>query len=53
VSGLPDAADFFCWFHHGLAGFAGEGFGEFGHVHDNAVDAVLGRGVRIDLGAHA
>ena len=50
---LPDAADFFCGLDHGLAGFAREGLGEFGHVHDYAVDAVLGRGVRIDLGAHA
>jgi hypothetical protein len=53
VSVLPDAADFFWGLDHGLAGFAGEGLGEFGHVHDYAVDAVLGGRVRIDLGAHA
>src|SRR6266481_4014124 len=53
VSVLPDEADFFCGLDHGLACFAAEGLSEFGHVHYYAVDAVLGWGVRIDLGAQA
>jgi hypothetical protein len=50
---LPDAADFFFGLDHGLAGFARERFSEFGHVHDYAVDAVLGWRMRVDLGAQA
>src|SRR6266404_4305868 len=48
---LPDAANFFWGFDHGLAGAAGKGFGEFRHVGDDAVDAVFGRGMRIGLRA--
>src|SRR5260221_12735737 len=48
---LPDAADFFWGFDHGLAGAARKGFGELRHVGDDAVDAVLGRRVRIGLRA--
>ena len=47
---LPDAAGV-SW-HHGLAGFAAEGFAEFGHVLDYAVHAELPRRVRVRLYLH-
>src|SRR2546422_6825488 len=46
---LPDSASLGA--HHGLAGFAREGFGEFRHVSDYAVDAVLFRRVGVGDGA--
>jgi hypothetical protein len=36
-----------------LAGLAGEGFGELGHVYDYSVDAIAGGGVWVGHGAHA
>ena len=37
--------------HHRLAGLARERRAEFRHIHHHAVDAVLGRGVRVGDGA--
>src|SRR5262245_45228159 len=48
---LPDTAGLGA--HHGLARFAREGFGEFLHVPDYAVDPVLFRRVRVGDGAGA
>ncbi len=50
---LPDAAHIRCGLHHRLAWFAGECFGEVGHVYDDAVDAVARGGVRVGQGADA
>ena len=46
---LPDTAGLGA--HHGLAGFAREGFGEFRHVSDYSVNAVLFRRVGVGDGA--
>src|ERR1035437_7845627 len=48
---LPDAAGLRP--HHGLSCFAREGLGEFRHVPDHAVDAILFRGMRVGDGVGA
>src|SRR5689334_3753023 len=44
---LPNPTHLFRRLGHGLAGLTRERASKFRHVHDNTVDAVSGRGMRI------